>query len=121
MAPHGVAGIMARLDTADMLAVKRIVSGCRVRFLAVPFALSPALKDVSMRLLTLFALLMLAVPTEAGCRRGGRHIRSQGGCQPAFSYPAIPDNCGACQQRPILHADTHPVQSLGSCTSGACR
>lgn len=74
------------------------------------------------RLLTLFALLILAVPSEAGCRRGGRHIRSQGGCQPTANYPVIPDSCGTCQQQfPILHAVTHPVQSLGSCTSGACR
>lgn len=71
------------------------------------------------RLLTLFALLILAIPAEAGCRRGGRHVRSHGGCVQQSSYPVTPDSCQP--QFPILHAVTRPVQTLGNCTSGACR
>ena len=60
MPSHGVAGVMTRLDAAGRLTVERNLSGCWVRLPAALIALSPVIKDVPMKLLTLFALLMLA-------------------------------------------------------------
>lgn len=90
------------------------------------------------RLLTLFALLILAVPSEAGCRRGGGLFHRRGNCSISSNscganYSAIPNSCGACNSAPQaapqhvqqLHMPT-PVQVVptanvgGGCFGGVC-
>lgn len=92
-----------------------------------------------MRLFTLFALLILAVPAEAGGRcRGGRggggvFHRRPASCSSASAYTPSAGSCGSCssasapQSSAPQHVQTLPMPTQvapanagGNCFGGVC-